>query len=184
MESLKELYRIGAGPSSSHSMGPEAAALKLKAMHPDAKFKITLCGSLALTGKGHGTDAVLKRVLGDSAEIVFDGARGNLSHPNTMLIGVYEGGKEVANHTVLSVGGGRIVFEGEKVIAADDVYPLTTFEEIKKYLTDSDMRLPDYVFSIEPDAQEYLTEVWEQMKASIKEGLSAEGELPGGLHVK
>ncbi|MDE7084091.1 MAG: L-serine ammonia-lyase, iron-sulfur-dependent, subunit alpha, partial [Clostridia bacterium] len=184
MESLKELYRIGAGPSSSHSMGPEAAALKLKAMHPDAKFKITLCGSLALTGKGHGTDAVLKRVLGDSAEIVFDGARGNLSHPNTMLIGVYEGGKEVATHTVLSVGGGRIVFEGEKVIAADDVYPLTTFEEIKKYLTDSDMRLPDYVFSIEPDAQEYLTEVWEQMKASIKEGLSAEGELPGGLHVK
>ncbi|MGN1104219.1 MAG: serine dehydratase beta chain, partial [Candidatus Coproplasma sp.] len=63
MQSLRELYRIGVGPSSSHSMGPEAAARKLLNLYPDAKFKITLCGSLALTGKGHGTDTVLYRVL-------------------------------------------------------------------------------------------------------------------------
>ena len=96
MKSLKELYRIGAGPSSSHSMGPEAAAIKLRQLYPRAKFVITLCGSLALTGKGHGTDAVLKRVLGDSAEIVFDCKRDNLPHPNTMLVSVVEDGREVA----------------------------------------------------------------------------------------
>lgn len=183
MESLKELYRIGAGPSSSHSMGPEAAALKLKEMHPGAGYKITLCGSLALTGKGHGTDAVLKRVLGDSAEIIFDSKRENLPHPNTMYVSVLREGCEVATHTVLSVGGGRIVFEGENIAAADDIYPLNTFEQIKNYLNENEMRLPDYVFSIEPDAEEYLTEVWAQMRATIKEGLNAEGELPGGLHV-
>lgn len=183
MKSLKELYRIGAGPSSSHSMGPEAAALKLKELHPEARFKITLCGSLALTGKGHGTDAVLKRVLGDGAEIVFDGERGNLPHPNTMFVSVAEGGKEVANHTVLSVGGGRIVFVGEQLAETPEVYKRNSFGEIKQYLTDNDMRLPDYVFATEPDAQDYLAAVWEQMKATVKEGLNAEGELPGGLGV-
>ncbi|MCM1545963.1 MAG: L-serine ammonia-lyase, iron-sulfur-dependent, subunit alpha [Clostridiales bacterium] len=183
MKSLKELYRMGAGPSSSHSMGPEAAAIKLRELHPQAKFKITLCGSLALTGKGHGTDAVLKRVLGDDAEIIFDCNREDLPHPNTMLISVLEGGKEVKTHTVLSVGGGRIVFVGEKVAETPEVYALNTFGEIKKYLSENEMRLPDYVFAAEPDVQEYLTEAWAQMRSTIKEGLNAEGELPGGLHV-
>lgn len=164
-------------------MGPEAAALKLKELHPNARFKITLCGSLALTGKGHGTDAVLKRVLGDSAEIVFDYERENLPHPNTMAVIVTEGGREVARHTVLSVGGGRIVFEGEKVAETPEVYNHNSFEEIKRYLDGTDLRLPDYVFANEPDAEEYLTEVWAQMRSTIKEGLNAEGELPGGLHV-
>ncbi len=183
MKSLKELYRIGAGPSSSHSMGPEAAALKLKELYPQAKFKITLCGSLALTGKGHCTDAVLKRVLGDSAEIIFDYERENLPHPNTMYVSVIKDGSEVASHTVLSVGGGRIVFAGETLAETPEVYHHNSFDEIKQYLSDSDLRLPDYVFANEPDAEEYLTEVWEQMKATVKEGLNAEGELPGVLHV-
>lgn len=183
MKSLKELYRIGAGPSSSHSMGPEAAALKLQELHPQAKFKITLCGSLALTGKGHGTDAVLKRVLGDSAEIIFDCRRENLPHPNSMYVSVLQDGKEVASHTVLSVGGGRIVFSGESLAATPEVYPLNSFEEIKNYLNENEMRLPDYVFSIEPGMEEYLTQVWAQMRATVKEGLNAEGELPGGLKV-
>lgn len=183
MKSLKELFRIGAGPSSSHSMGPEAAAIKLRQLHPNAQFKITLCGSLALTGKGHGTDEVLRRVLGNGAEIAFDCKRENLPHPNTMLVNVFEDGKEVARHTVLSVGGGRIVFEGEKLAETPEVYPHDSFEEIKKYLNDNEMRLPDYVFEAEPDAQDYLTEVWAQMRLTIKEGLNAEGELPGGLGV-
>lgn len=183
MKSLKELYRIGAGPSSSHSMGPEAAALKLQELHPQAKFKITLCGSLALTGKGHGTDAVLKRVLGDSAEIIFDCRRENLPHPNSMYVSVLQEGKEVASHTVLSVGGGRIVFSGEGLAATPEVYPLNSFEAIKNYLNENEMRLPDYVFSIEPGMEEYLTQVWAQMRATVKEGLNAEGELPGGLKV-
>ncbi len=183
MKSLKELYRIGVGPSSSHSMGPEAAAQKLKEMYPQATFKITLCGSLALTGKGHGTDCAVKNVLGDSAEIVFGSGRERLKHPNTMLVTVIRGGQVVAEHSVLSVGGGRIVFEGENIAETPEVYPLNTFEEIKAELKEREISLSDYVFSVEPDAQEYLTTVWEQMKATLKEGLNAEGELPGGLKV-
>ena len=183
MESLKELYRIGAGPSSSHSMGPEAAALKLKQLYPNAQFKITLCGSLAMTGKGHGTDGVLKRVLGDGTEIIFDTATEDLPHPNTMKTEVFEGGKVIAEHTVLSVGGGRIEFLGESLVKAADIYPHSRFEDIKRYLNENEMRLPDYVSAVEPDMQGYLAEVWAQMRSTIKEGLIAEGELPGGLHV-
>lgn len=184
MQSLRELYRIGVGPSSSHSMGPEAAAKKLLTLYPDAQFKITLCGSLALTGKGHGTDTVLKKVLGDKVTVIFDTVTEDLPHPNTMFVGVYKGGKEVATHTVLSVGGGKISFLGEKLADTPEVYSLNSFEEIKAYLKEQDMRLPDYVFAVEPDMEEYLNEVWLQMQRSLKEGLEAgEGELPGGLHV-
>lgn len=183
MKSIKELYRIGAGPSSSHSIGPERAALQLKEMYGDAKFEITLCGSLALTGKGHGTDAVLRRVLGDSVKVIFDEKRQELPHPNTMYVSVLKDGREIANHTVTSVGGGRIVFGGKDIADTPEVYKHNSFEEIKKYVTDGEMRLPDYVFATEPSAEEYLTEVWAQMRATIKEGLNAEGELPGGLHV-
>ena len=183
MQSLRELYRIGVGPSSSHSMGPEAAAKKLLSLYPNASFKITLCGSLALTGKGHGTDTVLYRVLGDKATVVFDTQTEDLPHPNTMYVSVYNGDKEIAKHTVLSVGGGKISFLGEKIAQTPEVYPFNTFEEIKAYLKEHDMRLSDYVFATEPDMADYLAEVWTQMKASLKEGLNAEGELPGGLHV-
>lgn len=182
MQSLRELYRIGAGPSSSHTMGPEAAALKLKKLYEGAKFKITLCGSLALTGKGHGTDRVLKSVLGDDCELVFDFEREDLPHPNTMFIEVYNGGNCIAKHTVLSVGGGKIVFGGEKD-DGKEVYKETCFNEIKHYIKEQDIRLPDYVFECEPEMREYLAQVWQQMKASLKEGLDAEGELPGGLNL-
>lgn len=184
MQSLRELYRIGVGPSSSHSMGPEAAAKKLLSLYPDAEFKITLCGSLALTGKGHGTDTVLKKILGDKVTVIFDTVTEDLPHPNTMFVGVYVGGKEVSTHTVLSVGGGKISFLGEKLADTPEVYSLNSFEEIKEYLKEHDMRLSDYVFAVEPDMEEYLYTVWAQMQRSLKEGLNAgEGELPGGLHV-
>lgn len=184
MQSLRELYRIGVGPSSSHSMGPEAAARKLKLLYPDAEFKITLCGSLALTGKGHGTDTVLYRTLGDKVTVQFDYETENLPHPNTMLVGVFKDGKEIASHTVLSVGGGKIIFRGEKIAQTPEVYPLNSFEEIKAYLKEHDMSLSDYVFATEPDMEDYLYKVWGQMQTSLKEGLNAgEGELPGGLHV-
>lgn len=183
MQSLRELFRIGAGPSSSHSMGPEAAAIKLKSLYPDAKFKVMLCGSLALTGKGHGTDAVLRRVLGDDVEIIFDFSQEPLPHPNTMRVEVIKDGKAIAHHTVLSVGGGKIVFQGEDIAATPEVYKLNSFEQIKETLLDDDMRIPDFVFSVEPEIEKYLHVVWNQMKATLKEGLRAEGMLPGGLNV-
>lgn len=183
MKSLRELFRIGAGPSSSHSMGPESVALKLKSMYPNAKFEITLCGSLALTGKGHGTDTVLIRVLGDDVNVIFDFDREDLPHPNTMYCKVIENGQTVAEHTAMSLGGGRIAFLGETIADTPEVYPLNTFEEIKEYITENDMRLSDYVFLIEPSIESYLVKVWEQMQETVKMGLNAVGELPGGLHV-
>ena len=57
MKSLRELFKIGRGPSSSHTMGPMRAAQIFSSEHRDAKsFQVTLYGSLASTGKGHMTD--------------------------------------------------------------------------------------------------------------------------------
>ena len=183
MKSLRELYQIGRGPSSSHAIGPEKAAKALKELYPDAFFRIYLYGSLALTGRGHGTDRVLKSVLGERAEIIFDESPRNLAHPNTMEAVVTAGGKEIARHQIYSVGGGRILFEGETVPDTPEVYPLNSFEAIKGYLAEKDLRIPDYVFSVEPEAEAYLEKIWAQMKATVCAGLRAEGELPGGLHV-
>ena len=72
MKSLRELFRIGQGPSSSHTMGPRAAAEKYLASHPDAtQFKVTLYGSLAATGKGHLTDWAIEQVLVQSVQRLF-----------------------------------------------------------------------------------------------------------------
>ena len=100
-----------------------------------------------------------------------------------MFVSVLKDGKEIASHEILSVGGGRIVFQGESIAEVPEVYPLNSFGGIKRYLKEEDMSLSDYVFSVEPQMEEYLTCVWEQMKATLKEGLNADGELPGGLHV-
>lgn len=183
MKSLRELYQIGRGPSSSHAIGPEKAAKALRELYPEARFRICLYGSLALTGKGHGTDRVLKSVLGDRAEIVFDETPRSLPHPNTMEAIVLSDGKEIARHIICSVGGGSVVFEGETVLDTPEVYSLDTFEKIKAHLNENDLRIPDYVFSAEPDIEEYLFRIWEQMKETVKAGLRADGELPGGLHV-
>ncbi len=184
MKSLTELYRIGTGPSSSHTMGVERAAETMKALYPAARFTVTLFGSLALTGEGHGTDRVLRRVLGEGSEIVFDRTTTGLPHPNTMHFVAREGAREVGRHTAFSVGGGRVVFEGEDLCDTPEVYPLNCFEEIKAYVTEQEMTLAEYVFSVEPSIEEYLREVWAQMKRTVKAGLSAkEEELPGGLHV-
>ena len=176
MKSLRELYQIGRGPSSSHAIGPEKAAKALRELYPEARFRICLYGSLALTGKGHGTDRVLKSVLGDRAEIVFDETPRSLPHPNTMEAIVLSDGKEIARHIICSVGGGRVVFEGETVLDTPEVYSLDTFEKIKAHLNENDLRIPDYVFSAEPDIEEYLFRIWEQMKETVKAGLRADGD--------
>ena len=143
MKSLRELYQIGRGPSSSHAIGPEKAAKALRELYPEARFRICLYGSLALTGKGHGTDRVLKSVLGDRAEIVFDETPRSLPHPNTMEAIVLSDGKEIARHIICSVGGGRVVFEGETVLDTPEVYSLDTFEKIKSLLNENALRIPD-----------------------------------------
>ncbi len=187
MQSLKELYRIGRGPSSSHTIGPERAARIMKARYPAAeKFVITLYGSLALTGKGHGTDAVLKKTLEPAAcEVIFDGKTPTPVHPNTLDIAPVCGGKKLAPTRFYSVGGGAIKIEGEEGAdtgVRDDVYPLTTYNEISEYCKARNLRLWQYVRECEGDEIfAYLQTVWEQMKMSVHEGLTTSGVLPGCL---
>ncbi len=184
MKSLKELYQIGSGPSSSHTMAPEKIAKVFKKEYPEAEFKVHLYGSLAYTGKGHGTDTVLKKVLGENAEIIFDYDKTDIPHPNTLDTEVFMNGKRIACRRAYSLGGGAYRIEGEPEDTTPQVYPHKSFAEIKEYCIKNDLRLSDYVFRAEPEIREYLDTIWETMVAAIKRGLSAEGVLPGGLGVQ
>ena len=135
MESLKELYRIGTGPSSSHTMGPERAASHFKERNLRADgFIATLYGSLAKTGPGHLTDAILEKTFAPRpVEIRFDFSDRPLPHPNTMELTALQDGKTVDFERVISVGGGKIVVDGDTPDTPADVYPLSTFSEIKAY---------------------------------------------------
>ncbi len=185
MKSLTELYRIGRGPSSSHTMGPEKAAVIFKNRYPEAdSFKVVLYGSLALTGEGHGTDRILRETLEKPTEIVFDKKTAGLPHPNTFDIFALKDGREIGSARVMSIGGGAIKIDGEPDVEPKEVYDLNSFDEIKEYLKAHDMRIPEYVAMVEgEDIWAYLETVWERMKQTVKEGLSADGILPGGLDI-
>lgn len=185
MKSLKELYRIGKGPSSFHTIGPERACKIFLAENPEAEsFKAVLYGSLAKTGVGHGTDGVVKSVL-KNVEIECDDGSDGLPHPNTMDLFAYNGGRETASMRVYSVGGGAIRIEGRPSGEGKEVYPLESFAEIRRFCEERALRLSDYAFVCEGEAlKEYLKEVWQAMKASVEAGLKAQGVLPGGLGVE
>ncbi len=183
MQSLKELYKVGKGPSSSHTIGPEKICNFVKEKYPNGyTFKVTLYGSLALTGKGHGTDRVIREVL-QNVEIEFDTETKNLPHPNTMDVFVYNGNEQVAKIRALSVGGGSVKIEGVEFVELDNIYKEKNFSEIKAFVEEKGIRLCDYAYMYEPDLKEYLAKVWAVMKACVQSGLSKEGVLPGGLNI-
>ena len=184
MQSLKYLYRIGRGPSSSHTMGPLAAAKRFLKENPDYdKYKAVLYGSLAKTGVGHMTDAVLKEAFSDRQfEIEFDENSPAERHPNMMDIMAIEDEKIVAKSRFYSIGGGEIVREDEQVSEHPQVYPLNSFSEISKYCRKKDIRIWQYVEECEgKEIWEYLETVWQVMQDAIAEGLEAEGVLHGGI---
>ncbi len=187
MQSLKMLYKIGYGPSSSHTMGPQYAAEYINENYPDAAFvKVILYGSLALTGEGHGTDKVLKETISAPNEIVLDTETKDLPHPNTLDFVIFDKDKnEIAKVRAMSIGGGEIRIEGVPAVTAPEVYPQKNFDEIKEYCLMHHLRLSDYVANYEGEGIfVFLKTVWEQMKRTIREGLSVEGILPGGLEVE
>ncbi len=187
MQSLKMLYKIGKGPSSSHTMGPQYAAEYINENYPDAAFiKVILYGSLALTGEGHGTDKVLKDTISAPNEIVLDIETKDLPHPNTLDFIVYDNDRnEIAKVRAMSIGGGEIRIEGVPAVTAPEVYPQKNFDEIKEYCLIHHLRLSDYVANYEGEAIfMFLKTVWEQMKMTVREGLAMEGILPGGLEVE
>ena len=188
MKSIRDLYKIGKGPSSSHTMGPERAARIFKQEHPDAeRYEVTLYGSLALTGVGHGTDRVLSEVLSPTpTEIIFsDKDPDDLKHPNTLDFAAYKGEEKIASMRVESIGGGDIVIEGREVAGAEELYPENSFAEIAQYCRWRYISLREYVELNEgPEIWDFLQQIWRAMRSEVEEGLEATGILPGGLGVQ
>ncbi len=187
MESLTELYKIGRGPSSSHTMGPERACKEFLAKNQDLDaIKVILYGSLAKTGQGHGTDSVIKKTVAPlCCEVEFDFYKTDIPHPNTMEIIGFCGGVEIDRVSVMSVGGGSILYENQVANDKKFVYDMHTFCDIAAYCKKKDLRLWEYALERESsDFLAYMEQVWEIMKASIHSGITDEGILPGGLLVK
>ena len=189
MKSIREVYKIGRGPSSSHTMGPERAAKIFREEHPDADaFQVKLYGSLCKTGKGHGTDRVLYETLSPMAtEVIFcNETPDDVTHPNTMDFAALREGKVLGTMRALSVGGGDIRIEGRPAAAEDaDVYPENSFAEVLEFCRFRSLDLAEYVELTEgPEIRDYLRTVWAQMKQTIEEGLQTEGFLPGPLKVE
>lgn len=184
MQSLKEFYKIGNGPSSSHTMGPKRAVEIFKSKHLDAtKFKIILYGSLALTGKGHLTDYIIKKTLeGYETEVEFNTEEKCEVHPNTFDIYAYKEKEQIGYWRVYSIGGGTFKIEGKKEIDFPNIYIEESFEEIKQYCKEHNCDLYDYVYTVEKEEiNEFLKEIWESMQNTIKNGLSDYGMIPGKL---
>lgn len=187
MTSIKEIYKIGRGPSSSHTIGPERACKIFKEQNAAAdKFKVELFGSLAKTGKGHGTDTVIRKTFAPNhCEIEFNMTDIDIPHPNTMSLAAYIGEKEIARTRVFSVGGGYIEFENETRETMGTVYPHDKFADIEKYCKEKSIKLWQYVLEFEGESvTEHMQKIWSAMKKAIKIGLASEGVLPGGLNVQ
>lgn len=189
MESIKRLYKIGYGPSSSHTMGPRHAAEAFVAAHPRAaRYEVTLYGSLAATGKGHLTDRAIIDVMAPvaPAEIVWKPEVFLPFHPNGMQFKALDASGGVsADVTLYSIGGGDVVAEDEGKPQAEGVYAMHTVAEILGWCERTGKSYWEYVDECEEaDVWDYLKEVWEVMKAAVERGIEAEGVLPGGLGVR
>ncbi len=183
MQSITTVYKIGNGPSSSHTVGPYSAAKMIRERFPDADYRVTLYGSLAKTGAGHGTQKSICSVL-KNAEILLDPDREDLPHPNTMRFEILKNGQKTDEITVLSIGGGSIRVFGEPSAEDQDIYPQKNFTQIMEYCTENEIDLLQYIYRFEaPETKEYLRSVWHAMEECIQRGLQAEGVLPGGLNV-
>ena len=184
MKSIKEIFRIGYGPSSSHTMGPSRAAEYYKNKFPDAeKYRITLYGSLALTGRGHGTDTAIHKVIDrpEDTEIIWQPKITLPRHPNGMQLEAIKDGKVIDKWEVYSVGGGAL-WDEKGTFDSEELYPVTTMAEVLHWCNNEGCTLVDYVEAHEgKEVFDYLGEVWEQMQATIQAGLENEGVLPGFL---
>lgn len=188
MERLREIYKIGVGPSSSHTMGPQIAAEKFKKAYPNlTKVNCILYGSLALTGVGHLTDQIIEETIAPIAiDVTFKMRETLPKHENGMeLIGSLESGEEV-KWTIYSVGGGNIEIDElpQTIDTEKEVYPHNTMNAIRKYCLENNLSLLDYVNKYDADASVHLVDVWQVMQNAMDAGLADEGVIPGKLQVK
>ena len=186
MKSVRNVFYIGHGPSSSHTIGPSNAIKYILHKYPEAEFiKVTLCGSLASTGKGHLTDYIIDKYLTNvKHHIVFD-TRKRVKHPNTMFFEITLPDQNKKKETIVSVGGGVITIDGENSEDGSELYPHRTLSEIMSYCRDYGYSLWEYVLFHEgEDILTYIDEIYQAMKEAVERGIHADGELPGELHVK
>ena len=182
MKSLREIFRIGKGPSSSHTMGPQKAAQTYLKAHPDAtRFHVTLYGSLAATGKGHMTDVAIKEVLEPVCPV-------EIEWKPSVFLPFHPNGMRINDWVVYSVGGGALS-EGDHptglLPASPDVYGLHYLADIKGWCEDNGCAYWEYVDRCEKsDIWDYLREVWTAMQESVERGINHEGRLPGPLNLQ
>lgn len=186
MQSIKQLYKIGQGPSSSHTIGPQKASQAFKTENSGASsFRVTLYGSLAATGKGHFTDKIILETFKPfTVEIVWNMEKSLPYHPNGMKFeALDEKGTTTVSQVVYSVGGGDLVYDGappEPTV----LYPHHSMNTILEYLDQTGKKIWEYVFETDyDDLEPYLHTIWKAMKAAIKRGLTNDEVLPGPLHL-
>ena len=189
MNSLRELYKIGKGPSSSHTMGPNNAARIFGERHPEAaRFEVTLYGSLAATGKGHMTDVAILEALEPIGPVKINWEASHVLdyHPNGMLFKAFRADDTLLEEwTVFSIGGGALSEgPGKELSRSGNVYDMETLTEIIEWCDANGRSIWEYVDICEgPEIWDYLQEIWEAMKASVVRGLNNEGRLPGPLNL-
>ncbi len=186
MESIKEIYKIGHGPSSSHTMGPKKAAVKFLEKNPDAtRYETVLYGSLAATGKGHLTDFVIDQTFANkNNQVIWEPKTFLPRHPNAMKFTAFGPNDIVLDEwTCYSVGGGTII---DDITTSEtvEIYDRLKMDDILAWCNQNEMQFWQYVQEFEEsDIWDYLEEVWEVMRASIKRGLQTDGNLPGVLRL-
>jgi L-serine dehydratase len=187
MESIKDIYKIGNGPSSSHTIGPKNAAQEFLKRVPNANnYTVTLYGSLAATGKGHLTDKAILSVLGENkTEIIWQPEVFLPFHPNAMKYEAFDQeGKLIEDWIIYSVGGGKIADENTK-FTQNHIYPHRNITEILNYIDERGLTFWEYVERHEDkDIWDYLANIWKAMRQAVEDGLQEEGVLPGGLHLR
>lgn len=186
MESLKELYRIGEGPSSSHTMGPQRIAKNIMKIYPRAtKFHVDLYGSLSLTGKGHLTDFMMEKTFAP-IPVTFSFKSDTLPfHPNGMIVTVYENDTIVDEIEAYSIGGGSVVYKGDQQNKPIQIYHQNSLKEILDYVDKHGISLYDYVLENEgQDFDHYLYKILDAMFLSVENGLSKTGTIQGKLKLQ
>ena len=185
MESLKYLYRIGRGPSSSHTMGPNNACIYFLNRYKNINHvKVTLYGSLAFTGKGHLTDEIIIKTFDKiPCEVIFD-YKTEKEFANTMLFEVFLDSGEIITKEIYSIGGGAIKFKGDDDFVHPDIYKEKNLSEIINVCKQNNWRIYEYCYKCEgEEIKDYLRLVWHTMLDSINRGIHATGKLPGKLNI-
>ena len=189
MHSIKTLYKVGNGPSSSHTIGPKVASQFIIDKYKDCDYvKVTLFGSLAFTGKGHLTDYIIEKTFNENnikVDICFNYEILDLEFPNTMHFEIYKNNTILGEETIFSIGGGLIKVKDFENVEEKEVYPHKTILQIKEFCSQNNLSFVDYVLHFEDSSiVEFSEHIYQVMTRSVKSGLSKTGVLPGKLMVE